>query len=303
MSYARNLLSRGEEVVFESRQHWLAVLGQTWLFVIGRDPGHGGADLGHQQHLGSIDGGVQVVSLVLLIVSLAFLAIKIWAWRNQEYLITNRRVIKSEGIFNKQMGDSSLEKVNDARLTQSWLGRIFDYGHLDIMTASEMAETGMVNDFPMLAEPVKFKVAMLNQKERLEFPDLAPAASPTPGSAAARCSGPSRWRRALAPPGVRGAGRSARRCPRPTRRRRGSRCRCGGRRWVRRRRSQAGEPGRAARQGPDHPRGVRREEARAPGALLGGAGPPGRTARRALRSGARAPHRRGRGGHSSEAGR
>ena len=71
---------------------------------------------------------MQVVSLVLLIVSLAFLGLKIWAWRNQEYLITTRRVIKSEGIFNKQMGDSSLEKVNDARLTQSWLGRIFDYG-------------------------------------------------------------------------------------------------------------------------------------------------------------------------------
>ena len=35
MSYAKNLLSRGEEVVFESRQHWLAVLGQTWLFVMG----------------------------------------------------------------------------------------------------------------------------------------------------------------------------------------------------------------------------------------------------------------------------
>ena len=117
---------------------------------------------------------MQVVSLVLLIVSLAYLAIKIWAWRNQEYLITTRRVIKAEGIFNKQMGDSSLEKVNDARLTQSWVGRIFDYGNLDIMTASEMAEAGTVNDFPMLAEPVKFKVAMLNQKERLEFPDLAP---------------------------------------------------------------------------------------------------------------------------------
>ena len=174
MSYARNLLSRGEEVVFESRQHWLAVLGQTWLFVIGAILVMAVLIWATSSDLGSIDGGVQVVSLVLLIVSLAFLAIKIWAWRNQEYLITNRRVIKSEGIFNKQMGDSSLEKVNDARLTQSWLGRIFDYGHLDIMTASEMAETGMVNDFPMLAEPVKFKVAMLNQKERLEFPDLAP---------------------------------------------------------------------------------------------------------------------------------
>ena len=35
MSYARNLLSRGEEVVFESRQHWFAVVAQTWAFIIG----------------------------------------------------------------------------------------------------------------------------------------------------------------------------------------------------------------------------------------------------------------------------
>ena len=200
MSYARNLLSRGEEVVFESRQHWLAVLGADMAVRDGRHPGPGRPDLGHlQRPAARIDGGVQVVSLVLLIVSLAFLGLKIWAWRNQEYLITTRRVIKSEGIFNKQMGDSSLEKVNDARLTQSWLGRIFDYGHLDIMTASEMAETGMVNDFPMLAEPVKFKVAMLNQKERLEFPDLAPPL-PSARHRRPRCSAPSRWRRAPAPP-------------------------------------------------------------------------------------------------------
>ena len=174
MSYARNLLSRGEEVVFESRQHWLAILGQTWLFVMGAIVVLAVLIWATSSDLGSIEGGVQVVSLVLLIVSLAYLGIKIWAWRNQEYLITTRRVIKAEGIFNKQMGDSSLEKVNDARLTQSFLGRIFDYGTLDILTASEAAESGLLNDFPMLAEPVKFKVAMLNQKERLEFPDLAP---------------------------------------------------------------------------------------------------------------------------------
>ncbi|HEY8179914.1 MAG TPA: PH domain-containing protein [Candidatus Limnocylindria bacterium] len=174
MSYARNLLSRGEEVVFESRQHWLAVLGQTWLFVMGAILVLAVLIWATSTDLGSVDDGAQIVSLVLLIVSLAYLGLKIWAWRNQEYLITTRRVIKAEGIFNKEMGDSSLEKVNDARLTQSWLGRIFDYGTLDILTASDAAETGLLNDFPMLAEPVKFKVAMLNQKERLEFPDLAP---------------------------------------------------------------------------------------------------------------------------------
>jgi len=35
MSYARNLLSRGEEIVFESRQHWFAVVAETWLYIIG----------------------------------------------------------------------------------------------------------------------------------------------------------------------------------------------------------------------------------------------------------------------------
>jgi hypothetical protein len=100
------------------------------------------------------------------------MALVIWAWRNQEYMVTTRRIIKCEGIFNKNMGDSSLEKVNDAHLSQSWAGRIFDYGTLDILTAAE--EPGGVEDFVMLADPVKFKIAMLNQKELLEHPDLAP---------------------------------------------------------------------------------------------------------------------------------
>ena len=34
MSYATNLLSRGEEIVFESRQHWFAVIAQTWVWIV-----------------------------------------------------------------------------------------------------------------------------------------------------------------------------------------------------------------------------------------------------------------------------
>ena len=34
MSYARNLLSRGEEVVHESRQHWFAIIARTWLWIL-----------------------------------------------------------------------------------------------------------------------------------------------------------------------------------------------------------------------------------------------------------------------------
>ena len=174
MSYARNLLSRGEEIVFESRQHWFAVVAETWLYIIGAVVALAVTIWASTTDIGQFRGIVQIVALVALLMSLVYIGLKIWAWRNQEYLITTRRVIKAQGIFNKEMGDSSLEKVNDARLSQSLFGRIFDYGTLDILTASDAAETGLLNDFPMLAEPVKFKVAMLNQKERLEFPDLAP---------------------------------------------------------------------------------------------------------------------------------
>lgn len=172
MSYARNLLSRGEEIVFESRQHWFAVLGETWPFVIAAILSLAVLIWQTTTGQGTLRDILQIVSLVVLLVSLGRIGLKAWSWRNQEYLVTTRRLIKSQGIFNKDMTDSSLEKINDAHLTQSWLGRIFDFGTLDIMTAAD--ESAGIQDYVMLADPVRFKIAMLNQKEKLERPDLAP---------------------------------------------------------------------------------------------------------------------------------
>jgi uncharacterized membrane protein YdbT with pleckstrin-like domain len=183
MSYARNLLSRGEEVVFESRQHWFAVLGETWPFVIGAILAFAVLIWQTTSTAWQLTGLLQIISLVALVVSLARIGLKVWSWRNQEYLVTTRRLIKAEGVFNKEMADSSLEKINDAHLTQSWIGRIFDFGTLDILTASD--ESAGIQDYYMLADPVRFKIAMLNQKEKLEQPNLAPpprmqAPSPAP---------------------------------------------------------------------------------------------------------------------------
>lgn len=172
MSYAKNLLSRGEEVVFESRQHWFAVIGQTWPFVIGAVLAFAVLIWSSTSDSNMILQILQIVSLVVLIVSAARIALTVWGWRNQEYLVTTRRLIKAEGVFNKEMADSSLEKINDAHLTQSWIGRIFDFGTLDILTAAE--ESAGIQDYYMLADPIRFKIAMLNQKEKLERPDLAP---------------------------------------------------------------------------------------------------------------------------------
>lgn len=171
MSYARNLLSRGEEIVFETRQHWFAVVAQVWLFILLAVLGLAVLIWQTTITAWSGQGILQIASIVVLLGALARIGLVMWGWQNQEYLVTTRRIIKAEGVLNKTMGDSSLEKINDAHLTQSWIGRIFGYGHLDIMTASD--EPGAIEDFPMMADAVQFKIAMMNQKELLERPDLA----------------------------------------------------------------------------------------------------------------------------------
>jgi Bacterial PH domain/Short C-terminal domain len=89
------------------------------------------------------------------------MGLKIIKWWNESYIITNRRVIQTEGIINKHVIDSSLEKVNDVVLTQSALGRMLGYGDVEILTASEIG----VNRFERISGPVRFKTEMLNQKE------------------------------------------------------------------------------------------------------------------------------------------
>ena len=182
MSYARTLLSRGEEVVFESRQHWFAVVGHTWGFILAAVLALAvaiwAASRPSTESLGTLGQIIEIAALLVLLGSLARIGLVVWAWRNQEWLVTNRRIIKAQGILNKSMGDSSLEKVNDAILTQSMIGRLVGYGNLDILTAAE--EPASVSDFPMLADAVQFKIAMLNQKQALEFPDLARPAAQRP---------------------------------------------------------------------------------------------------------------------------
>jgi hypothetical protein len=178
MSYARNLLSRGEDVVFESRQHWFAIIARTWIWIViaivalaliiflvsGQEPFVNE----------TVDGIATLVAILALVAAAGFIGFVLWDWRNQEWLITTRRVIRAEGVLNKSVSDSSLEKINDARLDQSVFGRIFGFGTLDILTAAEELGGNGVADFPMIADPVQFKKAMFDQKQMIENPDLAP---------------------------------------------------------------------------------------------------------------------------------
>jgi len=172
--YADSLLSEGEEVVLRTRQHPLATIIEArwpWLLFIGSF-----VLLIFSQVLA--DGQFRtIVGYVVLggfVISLLWLVKIYWTWLSQDYLITNRRVIKVEGIINKRSADSSLEKINDAVLTQDLWGRLFNYGDLDILTASDVA----IDQYRMLNAAPRFKREMLNQKHDLEGDYSRPMPSP-----------------------------------------------------------------------------------------------------------------------------
>jgi hypothetical protein len=89
-------------------------------------------------------------------------------------MVTNRRVLKVEGVFRKRSADSSLEKINDAVLEQSVLGRMLGYGDLEILTAAETS----VDKYRMLAGAAQFKKTMLDEKHALEEEFLRVPAPP-----------------------------------------------------------------------------------------------------------------------------
>ena len=168
MPYADGLLSTGERVIHREKQHWfvfvwearytiLAVIAAVIVAILTNGMTGQGTEA-------TIRDALNIGVIILIVLALANLGWTILRYMNQEYVITNRRVMQVSGVLNKTSTDSSLEKINDARLTQSIFGRMFGFGDLEILTA---AETG-VDTFRMLINPVAFKIAMLDAKHEYE---------------------------------------------------------------------------------------------------------------------------------------
>lgn len=166
MPYLDGMLASGEQPVRRDHQHWfvlvadarygiLAILAAIALLVL----------RGLARTSGDLDRVIGFVVLALVVGGLLYIGWQILRYLNEEYVVTTRRVLQSEGVINKRVTDSSLEKINDAVLTQSFFGRIFGFGDLDILTASE---TG-ISRLRMLRQPDDFKRAMLDAKHELEL--------------------------------------------------------------------------------------------------------------------------------------
>jgi hypothetical protein len=161
--YADSLLANGEVIAVRTRQHWLSPVAASArpflifvaavvIFVLG------------SKVEGTLGDIIRWVAIAGVLIAIAWIGLIVWRWSAQDYLVTNLRVIKVEGILNKHSADSSLEKINDAVLDQGIFGRMLGFGDLDILTANEES----VDRYKWLNKAASFKKEMLNQKVALE---------------------------------------------------------------------------------------------------------------------------------------
>jgi hypothetical protein len=167
--YVKGLLSGGEVVLIDTRQHWMAAVRYAVKPILIAILGGLMLALSVALNLGDLlDWVISTAMWILIIIAVVWLPIDLVRWYSRKYVLTNRRAMRMSGVMRKKSFDSSLEQINDIGLVQSVLGRALNYADLTLYTASDTAN----ESYEQLKDGIQFKKAVLDAKEaiRLDAP-------------------------------------------------------------------------------------------------------------------------------------
>lgn len=148
MSYVESVLQSGETVLARGRLHWI-VFGRGVLFLL----------LAVVLLLLPVPvrwhGTVNWLAALSALLALPFL---VHGWYDQwitEMAVTSRRIIYKRGLIRRKTAEMNLDKVESVNVSQSILGRIFDYGTIDVRGTG-----GGIEGVRSVAEPLRFRSAI-----------------------------------------------------------------------------------------------------------------------------------------------
>jgi uncharacterized membrane protein YdbT with pleckstrin-like domain len=174
--YLNKLLGENEKTILITNQHWFVIIRsiafELLLIIVT-------IIAVTMVMIYWLPQPIAYTGYLLLLIPLSSLVRDVLIWYSHKYVVTSHRVIQIFGLFNKNVTDSSLEKVNDVKMEQSFFGRLFNFGDIEILTASELG----INRFTFIGNPVGFKTAMINAKHTLdkgEKPSTAQAVMDVP---------------------------------------------------------------------------------------------------------------------------
>lgn len=141
-----------EDVKYQARIHLIIFLQPLLLFVIG--------------YLCYFDDAriTRYLGITLLFLGLASLVQRLFVKIGSIYAVTNLRVIFKTGIVARNVHSLVLFRVEGLWVTQSFWGRILNYGTIVVTTG------GATNTYPFVKDPLRFKNAVDIQIEAY-FPE------------------------------------------------------------------------------------------------------------------------------------
>lgn len=151
-----------ESTAFRTRRHWWVLANwiglPTGLFVALLI----GLIAGLRFHL---DPAFEEVLVVLALIVLGFIVWGVIDWSNDWLIITTRRILHLEKVVltSERITAAPLEKIQDIRITRSFLGSLIGYGDLIVQTA---ATVGQIR-FDHVGDPEGVKQRIWDQVTRV----------------------------------------------------------------------------------------------------------------------------------------
>ena len=168
MSYIDSNLVAGEHVIYQTRLHWIVMLGHILLGCL-LFAAPGAVLLYYAYTLQSMDTTLRhfmyAAGAALLVFGLIAILMGMVRRSATEMAVTNRRVVVKTGLASRRTIEMLLNKVETIEVQETAFGRLLGYG-----TVVLVGTGGSTEPFHKVSHPLEFRGAVQQQIEKLTGP-------------------------------------------------------------------------------------------------------------------------------------
>jgi uncharacterized membrane protein YdbT with pleckstrin-like domain len=182
MSYVRKSLVPGETLMYDTRHHWIVLLGPLLMSLVLAALGIGclGEVVAAREGRGFLVDApanemhaAEIAGIVLIVIAVVAL---IWGLTKRsatEMAVTNKRVLIKTGLGNRRTLDLMLSRVESIGVEETFWGRMFGYGSVTLRGTG-----GTPESFVMISHPQEFRRSVQAQIGHVEPAAAAPPPPP-----------------------------------------------------------------------------------------------------------------------------
>jgi uncharacterized membrane protein YdbT with pleckstrin-like domain len=139
-------LKKDEVVILVTRPHWF-ILIVPFLILLAS--------------LVIVGFLIHGYGFLIVLGTLGYFIYKVAERNNNIWAVTNLRIIDEYGVFSNNSKESPLDKINNVSYQQSFWGKLFGYGNVQIQTAAEIGST----TYSFVEYPGKLKDSITRMQE------------------------------------------------------------------------------------------------------------------------------------------